>query len=64
MAEEILSFKDLKVYQVAFALQQAIFEVSKMFPREEQFSLTDQIRRSSRAVGANLAEAWLRPVCV
>lgn len=58
MSERILSFKDLKVYQAAFRLQQAVFEVSKGFPIEERYSLTDQIRRSSRSVGANIAEAW------
>jgi four helix bundle protein len=58
MGEKIRSFRDLKVYQKAFELQQAIFEVSKGFPKEELYSLTDQIRRASRSVGANLAEAW------
>jgi four helix bundle protein len=58
MSERIESFRDLRVYQAAFELQQEIFEVSKIFPKEEMFSLTDQIRRSSRAIGANLAEAW------
>lgn len=51
-------FADLKVYRRAFALQQAIFETSMCFPREEQYALTDQIRRASRSVGANIAEAW------
>lgn len=51
-------FTDLEVYKSAFDLQQAIFEVSKKWPRNEDYSLTDQIRRSSRSVGANLAEAW------
>ena len=58
MSEKILSFRDLKVYQAAFSLQQEIFETSKGFPKEEIYSLTDQIRRSSRSIGANLAEAW------
>ena len=58
MTERIESFGDLRVYQAAFKLQQEIFKVSKAFPKEEMFSLTDQIRRSSRAIGANLAEAW------
>jgi four helix bundle protein len=48
----------LRVYQEAFRLQQAVFEVSKGFPKEELYSLTDQIRRSSRSIGVNLAEAW------
>lgn len=53
-------FADLEVYKCAFDLQQAIFEVSKKWPRNEDYSLTDQIRRSSRSVGANLAEAWAK----
>ncbi|MCK4233111.1 four helix bundle protein [candidate division WOR-3 bacterium] len=51
-------FKDLKVYQLAYKLAMEIFEESKMFPREEKYSLTGQIRRSSRSVPANIAEAW------
>ncbi|MCC6819685.1 MAG: four helix bundle protein [Verrucomicrobia subdivision 3 bacterium] len=58
MSEPILSFRDLHVYQVAFELQQRIFKTSKSFPKEETFSLTDQIRRASRSVGVNIAEAW------
>ena len=58
MADKIRSFRDLKVYQISFSLQQEIFEKSKSFPKQELFSLTDQIRRSSRSIGANLAEAW------
>ena len=53
-------FADLEVYKSAFSLQQAIFEGSKKWPRNEDYSLTDQIRRSSRSVGANLAEAWAK----
>jgi four helix bundle protein len=49
---------DLRVYQMAFEVAMAIFELSKQFPKEERYSLTDQIRRSSRSVCANLAEAW------
>ena len=52
------SFRDLDVYQLAFKLQQEVFELTKDFPSEERYSLTDQIRRSSRSVGANIAEAW------
>ncbi len=52
------SFRELEVYQLAFDLQQEIFQLSKRFPKEEAYSLTDQIRRSSRSVGSNLAEAW------
>ena len=58
MSEVILSFRDLQVYQVAFELQQRIFKVTKSFPKEEAYSLTDQFRRASRSVGANVAEAW------
>ena len=58
MSKVISSFRDLKVYQLALELQQAVFEVSKTFPIEERYALTDQIRRSSRSVGANIAEAW------
>ena len=49
---------DLDVYQHAFEAAIKIFEVSKIFPKEETYSLTDQIRRSSRSVCANIAEAW------
>jgi four helix bundle protein len=49
---------DTKVYQLAFALSMKIFEVSKSFPREETYSLTDQIRRSSRSVCICLREAY------
>lgn len=51
---------DLEVHAKAFNLAMDIFEMSKDFPRVEQFALTDQIRRSSRAVTANIAEAWAR----
>ncbi|SRR6266540_1819417 len=54
------SFRDLKVYQATRETARTIFEISKSFPREEQYSLTDQIRRSSRAVKAMIAEAWAR----
>jgi four helix bundle protein len=54
----ITNHQDLKVYQMAFDAAMKIFEVSKKFPVEERYSLTDQIRRSSRSVCANLAEAW------
>ena len=58
MDNRINSFQDLNVYKKAFELQQAVFEISKGFPTEEKYSLTDQIRRSSRSVGANIAESW------
>ena len=51
-------FQDLIVYQKARILWRAVFEMTKSFPREESYSLTDQIRRSSRSVGAQIAEAW------
>ncbi len=51
-------FKDLKVYQLAYKSAMEIFELSKGFPKVEKYSLTDQIRRSSRSVCANLAEAY------
>jgi len=51
-------FKDLIVYQKAFSLAMEIFEISKRFPKEEKYSLTDQIRRSSRSVCSNLAESY------
>ena len=54
------SFRDLKVYQASREAARCIFELSKGFPREERYSLTDQIRRSSRAVKAIIAEAWAR----
>lgn len=53
-----VAFQDLLAYQKAFELQQVIFILSKSVPSEEKFSLTDQVRRSSRSVGANIAEAW------
>lgn len=57
MSEKISSFKDLRVYKLAFELQQEIFETSKRFPAEERYALTDQVRRASRSIGANLSEA-------
>ena len=58
MSQKIQSHRDLQVYQRAFAAAMELFELSKSFPKEETYSLTDQIRRSSRSVCANLAEAW------
>ena len=51
-------YRDLEVYQKAFAAAMRIYQITKSFPVEEKYSLVDQIRRSSRAVCANLAEAW------
>src|SRR5216683_1253986 len=56
----IKSFRDLNVYNAARREAKAIYERSKMFPKEERYALTDQIRRSSRAVKAMIAEAWGR----
>ncbi|MEM1043232.1 MAG: four helix bundle protein [Bacteroidota bacterium] len=56
----IKSFRDLDVYRMSLRQARAIFDATKAFPSEERYSLTDQIRRSSRAVGAMLAEAWAR----
>jgi len=57
---QINSAKDLIVYQKAYRLAMAIFEVSKGFPPEERYALTSQIRRSSRSVCLNLREAWAK----
>lgn len=54
------SFRDLLVYQKSRKFAQAVFYVTKQFPREEMYSLTDQIRRSSRSIGAQIAEAWAK----
>lgn len=51
-------FKDLKVYKLSYKLAMDIFNISKKFPKEELYSLTDQIRRSSRSVCGNIAEAY------
>jgi four helix bundle protein len=52
------SFRDLIIYQKAFGVASRIFDISKGFPKEETYSLTDQIRRASRSIGAQIAEAW------
>src|SRR5882757_275880 len=54
----IRSFRDLRAYQQARSEANRVFEMTRMFPKEERFSLTDQIRRSSRAVKSMIAEAW------
>src|SRR4051812_31297614 len=59
-AEKIRNHRDLDVYLRAMGAAMELFELSKGFPREEMYSLTDQVRRSSRIVCANLAEAWRR----
>jgi four helix bundle protein len=58
---KINSAKELKVYQEAYALAMEIFELSKKWPPEEKYSLTDQVRRSSRSVCSNLREAGSAP---
>src|SRR5262249_35488524 len=58
MKEKIQSHCDLEVYRLAFDTAMQLFHLSKRFPKEETYSLTDQGRRSSRSVCANLAEAW------
>ena len=58
MGKKINSYKDLRVFQNAMNTAMTIFHVTKDFPAEEKYSIVDQIRRSSRSVPANLAEAW------
>lgn len=53
-------FRDLIVYQLSYQLSVEIFEITKTFPKEEKYSLVDQIRRSSRSVPTNISEAWSR----
>ena len=57
-----MDFKELLAYKKAFALAMKIYSISKSFPKEEKFSLTDQIRRSSRSTCANLAEAYRKRI--
>src|SRR5918994_7606003 len=52
------TYRQLEVYKLSRRLSREVFIISRQFPREEMFSLTDQIRRSSRSVGAQIAEAW------
>jgi len=54
------SFRDLLVYKKARMISKKIFEITKSFPKEEMYSLTDQVRRSSRSIGAQIAEAWAK----
>ena len=58
MKKYVNSFKELEVYKLARKLAHRVYELTKKFPKEELYSLTDQFRRSSRSVGANIAEAW------
>ena len=59
---QINSYRDLIVYQKAYKLAMEIFEITKAFPKEERYSLTDQIRRSSRSVTSNIGEAWAKKI--
>jgi four helix bundle protein len=61
MPDVAKSAKELKVYQAAYTLAMEIFNLSKAWPAEERYSLTDQIRRSSRSVCSNLREAGSAP---
>ncbi|MFA7685607.1 MAG: four helix bundle protein [Candidatus Gracilibacteria bacterium] len=56
--EKIKTHRELKVFQLSFEVGMEIFRITKLFPKEELYSLTDQIRRSSRSVSGNLAEAF------
>ena len=58
MAQTIKTHRDLDVYQMAFEAAMRIFELTKSFPKEETYSLTDQIRRASRSVCSNIADGW------
>ena len=58
--EYVTSFRDLIVYRKARELSLAIFNITERFPKKEDYSLTDQVRRSSRSVGAQIAEAWAK----
>ena len=56
----IKTYRDLKVYKLSYKLAMEIFEISKNFPKEENYSLTTQIRNSSRSVPANIGEGWAK----
>lgn len=58
LMEKIRKHTDLRVYQLSFEAGMEVFHLTKKFPKEERYSLTDQIRRSSRSVSGNIAEAW------
>lgn len=64
MADKLRKHQDLVVYKKALEASMRIFDLSKSFPKEETYSLTDQIRRSSRSVSANIAEAWRKRLYV
>ena len=56
----VTHYKQIGVYGLAVDVRREVFELSKVWPKEERYALTDQVRRSSRAIGANLAEAWAK----
>jgi four helix bundle protein len=56
--EAYRGYRDLKAYQVSYKFALEIHEITKTFPKEEKYSLTDQVRRASRSIPANIAEAW------
>ena len=58
MPEKIETYRDLRVFDSSMEAAMVIFEITKLFPSNEKFSMVDQMRRSSRSVCANLAEAW------
>ena len=60
VTEPVFSFKELRLYRKCCTLDLMVFAASKEFPKVEAFALTDQVRRSSRAIGANIAEAWAK----
>lgn len=61
---QINGFRDLIVYQKGYKLAMSIFDITKCFPKEEKYSLTDQIRRSSRSITSNIAEAWAKKIYI
>lgn len=61
---QIKGFRDLIVYQKAYKMAMEIFEMTKGFPKEEKYSLTDQIRRSSRSITSNITEAWAKRIYI
>lgn len=62
MEYKYTDFRDLTVYQISFEQARIIFEITQKFPKEEKYSLTDQIRRSSRSVCANFSEAYRKRI--
>jgi len=56
----VRTYRDLNVYQLSYTLAMKLFELAKRFPKEETYSLTDQIRRASRSISVNIAEGWAK----